>query len=357
QSLYHSEILSHLSQDLLVADATETIYNLTLQAIAVTNPDRGAAILMYDQIEGGVELEMVALWDNPSQKWPTISPGARFSTEDLGLGPLLKTGQTVISNRATEDERFSTMLRQLLTLMQINTFAAVPIWLNKEVGGFILIGNQKFAPFAPETIRLYEDIARQTSGALENRRLFEEAQYQARLLQTAAEISLAATSSLDLDTLLPQTVELIRNRFGFYHVSIFLVDEYQKYAVVEASTGQVGQQMLANRHKLAVGGKSVVGAAAATGKPRIAMDTGKNAINFNYPLLPDTHSEMALPLIARGQVIGALDVQSTKKVAFHDNDITILQSMANQLANAIEAARSFQASREALAEVQKLHEY
>ena len=357
QNLYNLEILSHLSQDLLVADTTETIYNLTLQAIADTNPNRGAAIFMYDQIEGGVELEMVALWDNPSQEWPAISPGVRFSTEDLGLGPLLKTGQTVISNRATEDERFSEMLRQLLTIMQIDTLAAVPVWLNKEVGGFILIGNQKLVPFAPETIRLYEDIARQISGALENRRLFEEAQYRTSLLQTAAEVSQVATSSLELDILLPQTVELIRDRFGFYHVSIFLVDEYQKYAVVEASTGEIGQQMLANKHRLEVNGKSIVGAATGIGKPHIVMDTGKDVTYFNNPLLPDTHSEMALPLMARGRVIGALDVQSSKRAAFSESDITILQSMADQLANAIEAARSFQASRQALAEVQKLHEY
>lgn len=357
QSLYNSEILSHLSQDLLVADTTQTIYNLTLQAIADTNPDRGAAIFMYDQIEGGVELELVALWDNPRQQWPSISPGARFSTEALGLGPLLKTGQTVSSNKATEDERFSDMLRQLLTIMQINTLVAVPVWLNREVGGFILIGNQKFEPFPTETIRLYEDIARQISGAVENRRLFEETQYRATLLQTVAEVSQVATSSLELDTLLPQTVELIRDRFGFYHVSIFLVDEYQKYALIEASTGKVGQQMLANRHKLKVGSKSVVGIATSTGKPHIVMDTGKDAIYFDNPLLPDTHSEMALPLIARGRVIGALEVQSTKRAAFSHSDITILQSLADQLANAIEAARSFQASRLALEEVQKLHEY
>ncbi|MBI1880714.1 MAG: GAF domain-containing protein [Chloroflexi bacterium] len=357
QNLYHSEILSHLSQDLLITDTSAAIYDLTLQAIADTNPDRGAGIFMYDQIEGGVELELVALWDNPNQHWPTISHGARFSTEDLGLGPLLKTGQTVISNNASQDARFSEMLRQLLTIMQINTLAAVPIWLNREVGGFILIGNQTFSPFASEIIRLYEDIARQTSGALENRRLFEEAQYQASLLQTAADVSLAATSSLNLDALLPQTVELIRDRFGFYHVSIFLVDEYQKYAVVEASTGRVGQQMVMNQQRLEVGGKSVVGTATATAKPCIAMDTGKDAIYFNNSLLPDTHSEIALPLFAGGRVIGALDVHSTQKAAFRDNDITILQSMANQLANAIEAARSFKEAHQALEEVQKLHEY
>jgi GAF domain-containing protein len=168
------------------------------------------------------------------------------------------------------------------------------------------------------------------------------------LLQTAAEVSQAATSYLDLDTLLSQTVDLIRDRFGYYHVSIFFIDEYQKYAVVEASTGEIGRKMLAMKHKLEVGGRSIVGTATGTGRPRIALDVGEDAVWFNNPLLPDTHSEMALPLIARGEVIGALDVQSTKRDAFTESDITILQSMANQLANAIEAARSFQESQKAL---------
>jgi signal transduction histidine kinase/response regulator RpfG family c-di-GMP phosphodiesterase len=249
------------------------------------------------------------------------------------------------------------MLRQLLVMMQINTLVAVPVWLNREVGGFILIGNQKAEAFPPETVRLYEDVARQLSGAVENRRLFEETQYRATLLQTVAEVSQVATSSLELETLLPQTVELIRDRFNFYHVSIFLVDEYQKYAVIHASTGEGGRQMLANKHKLKVGGESIVGAVTEIGKPRIALDTGNKTIYFDNPLLPDTRSEMALPLIARGRVIGALDVQSTQRAAFTESDIPILQSMADQLANAIEAARSFQASQQALTEVRKIHEY
>ena len=357
QNLFHSEILSHLSQELLLADTTEGIYNLCLEAIAATEPERGAAIFIYDQSEGGVELEMVALWNNPGQDWPDVPVGARFSTEDLGLGPLLRTGQTVTSLNALADERFSPMLQQLLLMMQISSLVAIPVWLNKEVNGFILAGHYTARAFSEETIRLYEDLARQVSGALENRRLFVEAQYRATLLQTAAEVSQAATGSLELDTLLPRSVDLIRNRFGYYHVSIFLVDEYRRYAVIQASTGEIGQQMLAMRHKLEVGGKSIVGTATGTGKPRIALDVGTDAIHFNNPLLPGTRSEMALPLIARGQVIGALDVQSEKPGAFSESDITILQSMANQLANAIEAAQAFQQSRQSLEEVSKLHEY
>jgi GAF domain-containing protein/response regulator RpfG family c-di-GMP phosphodiesterase len=357
QNLRNSQLLSHLSQQLLTADTAEAIYAFCLEAIAVTKPQRGAAIFMYNQFEGNVELELVGLWDNPAQPWPSLSLGTRFSAQDLGLTPLLKTGQTVISNRATEDERFFEMLRQLLTIMQIHSLVAVPIWLSREVGGFILIGNQEREPFSSETILLYEDIARQTSGALENRRLFEQAQYRAALLQTSAEVSQVATSTLELGLLLPQTVELIRDRFGFYHVSIYLVDNYRKYAVIEASTGKIGQQLLNIKHRLEVGGKSVVGSATKSGKPSLATDVAPHAVQFNNPLLPETHSEIALPLIARSRIIGALDVLSTKRGAFGESETAILQSMADQLANAIEAARSYQASQQALEDISKVHEY
>ena len=357
QNLFNSEILSHLSQELLTADTAEAIYNLSLDAIAATDPSRGAAIFAYVHTERGVEFEIVAIWDNPNQTWPAVLPGTRFSAEDLGLQPLLKTGQTVTSGDIVQDPNFSETLRQLLNLMQIASLVAVPIWLNKEVNGFVLIGHKSpTETFASDTIWLYENIGRLTSGALENRRLFEEARHRAAQLQTAAEVSQAATSHMELETLLAQSANLIRDRFGFYHVSIFLVDEYQKYAVVEASTGEVGQRMLATKHRLAVGGRSIVGSATATGKPRIALDVGKDAIHFNNPLLPDTRSEMALPLTARGRVIGALDVQSSNPNAFTDNDITILQSMANQLANAIEAARYYQQANKALEDMGKLQE-
>jgi GAF domain-containing protein/CheY-like chemotaxis protein len=357
QNLFNSEILSHLSQELLAADTAQAIYNLSLDAVAATEPSRGAAIFMYDQIEGSVELEMVAIWDNPNQKWPPIAPGVRFSTEELGLVPMLRTGQTVVSTNVKDDPYFLITLQRLLSFMQIESLAAVPIWLSKEVNGFILIGNKEPAAFSHDTLRLYENIGRLMSGALENRRLFEQAEHRAAQLQTAAEVSQAATSYLDLDTLLSQSVNLIRDRFGFYHVSIFLVDDYQKYAVIEASTGEIGQKMLAMKHKLAVGGKSIVGTATGTGKPRIALDVGQDAVHFNNPLLPNTRSEMALPLLARGRVIGALDVQSTKRGAFSQSDITILQSMANQLANAIEAAQSYQQATRAYEDVRKIQEH
>ncbi|MEM7346170.1 MAG: GAF domain-containing protein, partial [Chloroflexota bacterium] len=355
-ALQETEILSDLGRDLLISDTLDSIYTLTLDAVAATNPSRGAAIFVYDQLGEGVDLELAAIWDNPAKKWPLLKPGSHFSAVELGLDPLVKSGKTVKADQVTGNEEFSAELRQLLGLMRIESLVAVPIRFDQQVNGFILIGHATQTPFSANIIHLYENIARQTSVAVENRRLFEQAEHRATLLQTAAEVSQVATSYLELDTLLPQMVDLIRDRFDYYHASIFFVDKYNKYATVEASTGEIGRQMLTQKHRLEVGGKSIVGTATKTGQPRIALDVGKDAIHFNNPLLPETRSEMALPLISRGRVIGALDVQSKKRGAFATTDIVILQSMANQLANAIEAARFAAESQNSLEDVRKLHE-
>ena len=160
-------------------------------------------------------------------------------------------------------------------------------------------------------------------------------------LQTAAEVAQAASSILDLNELLRTAVDLIRERFDLYYAGIFLVDEYGEWAVLRAGTGEPGQEMLRRGHKLRVGGESMIGWCAAHGQPRIALDVGREAVRFDNPLLPETRSEMALPLISRGQVMGAMTIQSSRVAAFSEEDITILQTLAGQLANAIENARLF----------------
>lgn len=176
-------------------------------------------------------------------------------------------------------------------------------------------------------------------------------------LQTAAEISRAATSILDPDELIQKAVALAHQRFNLYYAGLFLVDhtgewtnEPGKWAVLRAGSGQAGQQMLARGHKLEIGGESMIGWAIANQQARIALDVGQEAVRFDNPFLPATRSEMALPLITRGKVIGAMTVQSDEEAAFSNEDIDVLQTMADQLANAIENTRLFRETQERLRE-------
>jgi PAS domain S-box-containing protein len=160
-------------------------------------------------------------------------------------------------------------------------------------------------------------------------------------LQTGAEVSRAASSILDLDHLLPMVVELIRNHFDYYYVGIFLTDDTQKWALLCAASGDMGKQMIALNHRLEVGDSSMIGWCISHGQARIALDVGEDAVRFRNPFLPLTRSEMALPLISRGEVIGAVTIQSELPSAFSRVDITALQAMADQVANAIKNARLF----------------
>jgi methyl-accepting chemotaxis protein len=170
-------------------------------------------------------------------------------------------------------------------------------------------------------------------------------------LQAAAEVSRTAISVRELDTLLSQVTHLISAQFGFYHTGIFLLDETGKYAVLQAANSEGGQHMLERGHRLKVGEQGVVGYATGTGEPRIVLDVGTDAVHFDNPLLSETRSEMTLPLKLGAQIIGALDVQSKEASAFDEGDATVLQTMADQLAIAIENARLLQETQQTVHEL------
>jgi GAF domain-containing protein/HAMP domain-containing protein len=161
-------------------------------------------------------------------------------------------------------------------------------------------------------------------------------------LRVAAEIARDAAAARDLDELLTRAADLIISRFNFYHIGIFLLDNNKEYAVLVASPTEAGKQMIELKHKLRVGEIGIVGRVSATGEPRIALNTGADITFFNNPYLPNTHSEMALPLKVENNVIGVLDVQSDQPQAFNEEDVAIMQVMADQLATAIERTRLLQ---------------
>jgi GAF domain-containing protein len=168
------------------------------------------------------------------------------------------------------------------------------------------------------------------------------------------EIATTVSSTLDVGEVLSRTVNIIRDRLGFYHVSVFLMDEKYEYAVVRESTGEIGRIMKERGHRLALGSQSIIGYVTQHHQARIALDVSADAVHFNNPLLPNTRSEMALPLIVGDILIGALDVQSTEANAFDTDDIAVLQNMANQIAIAMNNARLYQEAQERIKESNQL---
>jgi GAF domain-containing protein len=148
---------------------------------------------------------------------------------------------------------------------------------------------------------------------------------------------------------------VISEQFGHYHTGIFLLDDAGQYAILRATNSEGGSKMLARDHKLLVGQTGIVGYVTATGQPRIALDVGADAAFFDNPDLPNTHSEIALPLRIAGRIIGTLDVQSEEKNAFNEDDIAALSTLADQVSIAIQNTRALEEARKSLVEVQSAY--
>ena len=202
---------------------------------------------------------------------------------------------------------------------------------------------------------LERDKATLTARALDLETANQISEKRAHELQAISEISRIISTEQRLDTLLALITRLVSERFDFYHVGIFLIDNARQFAVLQAANSGGGQRMLERGHKLEVGHMGIVGNVAQTGHPRIALDVGSDAVYFDNPELPDTRSEMALPLNLRGQTVGVLDVQSLKAAAFNESDAYTLGILADHIAITIDNARLFTQSQQALSELQFLY--
>lgn len=222
----------------------------------------------------------------------------------------------------------------------------LPLPTRDEIG-LLTQTFRKMASQLRDMVRTLEDRVQERTKLLEQR---------TRQIQTAAELGQAITTYRNLDTLFTQVTELISERFGFYHVGIFLVDNKNEYAVLRAANSPGGRRMLARGHRLRIGQEGIVGFVTGYREPRIALDVGKDAVFFDNPDLPETRSEMALPLIVGDRLIGAIDVQSTEPEAFSDDDIETLQILANLVAVAIDNAMLFEQSEEALQSTRKAYQ-
>jgi GAF domain-containing protein/HAMP domain-containing protein len=175
-------------------------------------------------------------------------------------------------------------------------------------------------------------------------------------LEAVNEVGQAVTAIVKPEELIHKVVHLITERFGHYYVALFLADANGRWAELKSATGETGRVLREARHRLEIGGKSMVGSSISQKKARIALDVGAEPVRFDNPLLPYTRSEIALPLFVGERVIGALDVQSTQQSAFGPQDIDTMQNMANQVAVALENARLFEETQLRLQELQKIQQ-
>jgi signal transduction histidine kinase/DNA-binding response OmpR family regulator len=288
-------------------------------------------------------------------KTPFNSEPERLRLQAFSLArTALKPNSPTLIEDVSRDERLDMPARTLL--IQVYKAASaifVPLVVASQWIGYIhgFFGELTHIPITE--VRRVMAMANQAAVAIQNIRLLDETRRRASQLQMAAEIARDTSSTLALDILLGRAVNLISSRFGYYHASIFLIEDTGEYAVIRESTGLAGEEMKRTGHKLRVGSKSVIGRVTSTGEALIINDVEKDPGHHPNPLLPNTRAELGIPMKIGERIIGALDVQSIEVDSFSSDDVAVLQVLADQVAVAVDNARSYALSQQAVEEMRK----
>jgi len=224
----------------------------------------------------------------------------------------------------------------------------VPLFAGDTLIGALSLFSPRPRAFFPIQARNLTSICAQAAVTIQNARLYASERQRAAQLATVSEVSRQVAALLDLDELLPRIVHLIRDRFGYSHVHLFIVDTEQRRAIFRASTHPRGEDWRARNIGYRIGLEGLVGWVAATGKALLVNDVSREPRFAPYPDKPvdETQSEIVVPLTLGDQVIGVLDVESDRRNAFSEDDLFILKTLAAQVAIAIEDARLYNLQKE-----------
>jgi len=244
--------------------------------------------------------------------------------------------------------------QKLFINLELSSLAIIPMQTAGTPVGLLIVGSKLIADLDTDDIHTLQVVGSSIAVAIERQRLLSESQRRALELQTAAEIARDTTSTLSLDILLNRIVSLVKERFEYYHCSIFLVDDANEYATIREGSGDAGKELKRRNFKFAVGSKSVIGSCISTGEPVLVNDISSSSLFTPNPLLPATRSELGLPLKITGKVIGAIDLQASQPDAFDADELKVLQILADQVAVAVDNARAYEVSQRAVEEMREL---
>ncbi|MBN1119714.1 MAG: GAF domain-containing protein [Anaerolineae bacterium] len=357
RSLVETNRLYRATQDIAAANSVDELSDILIGLAAIDTVDRAFLFLLERPNQAPGER-----WGALTGKWmrdeadPLEDIPERLQTGQFPLLPHIEQIQqaSFVINDVTGDPSAQSLNSQLqpFGILSYAVFPIIaPVAGRNVLGWLVMHGTRRAEAFTEDTIRFFETISGQAATALDGLRLFEQTQNRARRLQATNEISQAASSILNPEILLQLVVERVSDAFNYYHSQIFLIDEDRDWASLRASTGDVGKQLLEQGHKIRVGSRSVIGQVTSTGETVITRDAEDDPVHRRNELLPDTRSEMALPLKTGDRVIGALDVQSVLSDAFDTEAQAILQSLADQIAVTLENAQLFQEIQDRVAEL------
>lgn len=349
-ALQDTEQLYRISNGIAQARNSNDLVNLVVENLLPRMADRVGIIEIKSNINGDPEeFEIIASQTRSGEdRWP-------LAHEPVSAFPVIsRMGSEITVIKDIRDANLDPASLATLEKYGIQAGVFAPLRSSGKTIGLLTISSNRSMEVSPDEMRAIQVAANGISVAIERQRLLGEAQRRALELQTAAEISRDTASTLSQSELLRRIVNLVRERFNFYHASIFLLDEGRNYAVISESTGEAGADMKKRNHKLAVGSRSVIGTVTVTGQPMVVNDVSQSDLYFANPLLPETRAELAIPLKIGDRIIGALDIQSNQAGAFTPAELSVLQILADQIAVGIENARAYEISQKAYEEMKEV---
>lgn len=347
QRLREMEAITDTSQLISSSSNLQELYEVLHKQIKNTIGDVNFAISLYNPETQTIAIPYIYDQEGVSK----IEP---FPLGEGLVSILIRTRQPLML--VDDTERRARALGAKFIGKAAKSWLGCPLVIGGEAVGAIIVQDlEKENRFTQDDLRFITSLSSQIGGAINNTRLLENAHKRAVQLQTVAEISREVSSSLIVDNLLRQAVELARERFDFYHAAVFLVDDNREFAVIREATGDAGAQMKRAGHKLAIGSKSIVGYVAQNNEPLVVNETSKDPNYYANPLMPDTKAEAALPLRVGNQVIGVLDVQSRQPYVFTEENMKIMQILADQMAVAVVNSQLFAEAQERLSQHRLLH--
>ncbi|MCE9647570.1 MAG: GAF domain-containing protein [Chloroflexi bacterium] len=345
--LHEVEALASINELIASTSDVQAFFKSLLDKIHQIIGKYSMIVALYDEKNNTISIPF-------SYENETISSIESFPLGEGLTSILLRTHQPLMLVEDTEHK--AAALGAKLSGKPARSWMGVPMMIQDQpIGALIIQDLEKEHAFTENDLGLFTSITNQVAGVLNNVKLLDESQRRAVQLETAAEIARDISGSLNLDELLIKAVNFIRERFSFYHASIFLHDLPREFAVIREATGEAGAQMKRAGYKIGVGSKSIVGFVTSKGEALVVNDTTKDATYYANPLLPDTRSEAAIPLKLGERILGALDVQSTRPYGFSEDNLRSLQILADQLAVAVVNTELFAETQEHLSQHRLLH--
>lgn len=252
-------------------------------------------------------------------------------------GRVAQTGEPLVVQDLAADPRLT---RSVVTESGYHSVAIVPIVSRAKALGTLFVISLGYHEFSPSDVELLVSIGSQIGVAIENARFFEAEQHRAEQFRVIAEVGHRITSLLDINELLEQVVSLVQRAFDYYHVAIGLVEGDEVVYRVGAGKLWEGKAFHVQPGRLKIGEEGLSGWVAATGKPLLVPDVSQEP-RYIWMQPSETRSELVVPILVMGQVVGVLDVQSEHLNAFDSTDLAVLQSLAHQTGSAIENAQLY----------------